>query len=116
MSEIKLSGEINSKCFDEGRDFISALCAEVVRNRLDEFFEEYKGQAAFISTHDNGQLMLACSDFASEFGNPDGDMCYHKFEHLLDNYLTHDGENLEGFIYLLRKYADKAEAMLNDTQ
>ena len=108
--------DINPECFYEGREYIAALTSEVVRNKLDEFFSEYTQQIAFLSTGDDGIIRLACTDFANQIGNPDGPMCYHDLEKLLDDYLTADGENLRGFIDLLRKHADLAEEMLNDTQ
>lgn len=106
---------INPSFFHEARESIAALTAEVVRNKLDEFFERYPKQIAFLSTGDDAVIRLACSDFANELGNSDGPMCYHELEELLADYLTADGENLRGFIDLLRKHADLAEEMLNDT-
>jgi len=112
----KLETNINPLGFHESRESIVALASNFVRNRLNELFESYTEQIAFLSTGDDGIIRLACSDFANELGNPDGPMCYHDLEKLLADYLTADGENLRGFIDLLRKHADLAEEMLNDTQ
>lgn len=106
---------INPSFFHEARESIASFTSQVVRNKLDEFFESYTEQIAFLSTGDDGIIRLACSDFANELGNPDGPMCYHELEKLLADYLTADGENLRGFIDLMRKHADLAEEMLNDT-
>ena len=111
----KLETNIDPKCFYEGSEYIAAITSDLVRNMLNELFESYTKQIAFLSTGDDGIIRLACSDFANELGSPDGPMCYHDLEKLLTDYLTDDGENLRGFIDLMRKHADLAEEMLNDT-
>jgi len=104
---------INPSCFYETREHIAAVTAQVVRDILNEFLEGYPKQIAFLSTGADGIIRFASSDFANEFGNGDGPMCYHELEKLLADYLKSDGENLRGLIDLLRKHADLAEDMLN---
>jgi len=107
--------KINPTLFHAAREHIAAITAQVVRDTLNEFLEGYPGQIAFLSTGPDGIIRFAASDFANEMGDSDGPMCYHELEKLLADYLTSDRENLRGFIDLLRKHADLAEGMLNDT-
>jgi len=93
---------------------LSKSLQDLVYREISSLMSGYEMQNIFIGQYKDG-LKIACTDFIYQFSD-NGNYCYHDFEQLLLGFIAnrHRGE-LRPFINILREYADRAEAALNDT-